>query len=229
MDVIDIGCGRGDMVLYIAKKVKSSVGIDYSPDGIQIAKTIKKNYHPEIQKKTKFFVMNAHKLNFKDNSFDLVLLIDTLDHLEPQEQKQTLKEITRILRPGGELFIRTCANSIQLNYAYKFHTYPINKMLTWIDQKVKKVNYEPLSKDPRTQEQTFQHVNESNYFKLKRTLKQLNFRGKITSETGFIKEGTGLRTKLYNFTVAFHPLSEHFPLNILYGFSFSTRAKLLHK
>ena len=52
-------------------------------------------------------VANAHKLPFEDNTFDLVLCTEVLEHdTAPWE---TLKEIYRVLQPDGELIL-TCAN-----------------------------------------------------------------------------------------------------------------------
>ncbi len=51
MDVLEIGCDRGDTTMYIAKKVISIVGIDYSSVAIQIANDIKTKYSSQIRKK----------------------------------------------------------------------------------------------------------------------------------------------------------------------------------
>jgi len=40
---------------------------------------------------------------YPDESFDAVLLISILEHLQPQEQLQAFREIRRVLRPGGQL------------------------------------------------------------------------------------------------------------------------------
>lgn len=220
MDVLEIGCGRGDVGLYLAKKVRSFVGIDYSPEAIKIAREIRNKYQLSIQKKTKFFVMKANKLKFKSKSFDIILLIDTLDHLNNKEQEETFQEIIRVITDDGELFIRTCSNRILLSSTYKNYIYPLNRFLTWLDKKIKNANYDPLPKDPRTKEQKQQHINEPDYFKLKKLFRKYFLNNQIKSETGFLKEGMGIRTILYNFVVTLQPFSEHYPLNILFASSF---------
>lgn len=220
MDVLEIGCGRGDTAIYIAKKVRSVTGIDYSRDGIKIAKGIQNLSPKSIQNKTKFYVMDASKLLFKSGSYDIVLLIDTLDHLNNKEQLNVMREINRVLKSGGELFIRTCSNKILLSYCYKYYVYPMNRLLTWIDKKIKRVDYASLPQDPRPKGWKKQHVSEPSYFSLRKLFEITNFEGKIKSEVGFLKGGKGLRTYLYNFAITFYPISKYFPLNILFTGSF---------
>jgi ubiquinone/menaquinone biosynthesis C-methylase UbiE len=220
MNVLEIGCGRGDTALYIARKVNSVHAIDYSLEGIRIAKNIRKKYPKEIQKKIKFAVMKATDLAFKNDQFDLVLLIDVIDHLNKKEQEKTMKEISRVLKKNGKLFIRTCANSILLSFTYKYYIYPVNRLLTWLDKKIKHIDYASLPQDPRTREQKRQHINEPDYYKLQTLFKKYRFSGSIHSEVGFLKERSGIRTDLYNFAIAFYPFSKYYPLNILFTGSF---------
>jgi len=220
MNVLEIGCGRGDTALHIAKRVHTVSAIDYSIEGVRIAKKIKKKYSQDIQQKVNFFVMSATKLKFKDNEFDLVVLIDTLDHLNSKEQEKTMNEISRVLKKEGILFVRTCTNRILLSYIYPYYIYPVNRFLTWIDKKMKHIEYDSLPKDPRSKEQKTQHVNESDYYKLEQLFKKHHYVGKIKSEVGFLKQKKGLRTSLYNFVIAFYPLSQYYPLNILFTNSF---------
>lgn len=219
-NVLEIGCGRGDTALYLARKVRSITAIDYSPAAITIAKNIRKNYSKKIQEKTRFIKMKATNLNFKENSFDCVLFIDTIDHLSKKEQEQTLKEITRVLKNNGFVFIRTCSNRILLSHVYRYYTYPLNKFVTWIDKKIKGIEYKSLPKDSRTPEEKQQHINEPDYFYLRTLLKKYFKTIELTAETGFLKEGKGLRTSIYNFIVALYPFSQYFPLSILFGHSF---------
>lgn len=220
MEILEIGCGRGDTALYIAKNVKSVIAIDYSKEGIKIAKKIRSLYSKKIQDKTKFLVMDASKLLFKNNSFDVVLLIDTIDHLNKKEQIDMLNQINRVLKPGGLLFVRTCSNRILLSYTYNYYIHPLNVFLTWVNKKIKGTNYASLPKESRTKEGKKQHINEPSYFSLKTLFKNTNFRGSIKSEVGFLKEGSGPRTKMYNFIIALYPLSKYFPLNILFTNSY---------
>ncbi len=94
--VLDVGCGKGFM-LYDLRKLISGItvkGVDLSEYAIE--NTIE-NIKPYVQ------VANAKKLPFVDNSFDVVLSINTVHNLERQECAQALKEIERVSK--GKSFI----------------------------------------------------------------------------------------------------------------------------
>lgn len=220
MKILEIGTGRGDTAMYLARSAGQIIGIDYSKEAIKIAKKIQSGYPKRIQKKAKFYVMDASDLKFKDNYFDVVIFIDTIDHLNKRGVNKSMKEISRVLKPGGRLFIKTCSNNILLNYTFRYVIHPMNIFLTFFDKQIKSTSYEGLPSDPRTEEAKIQHVNESNYFYLKKLIKKFNFKGNIEGDIGFIKEGRGLRTSLYNFLITFYPISKYFPLNIFFAYTF---------
>lgn len=94
---LEVGCGLGyfsNKASIIGAKV---TGIDIGPELVKINK-----------KKTpggKFVVASASKLPFKSNSFDIVLSTEVIEHVE--NQKRAMKEMLRVLRPGGLLVITT--------------------------------------------------------------------------------------------------------------------------
>src|SRR3989338_2234742 len=56
MKVLDIGCGRGELVLYAAKKGAESIGIDYSKNAIKLAELLKKKQSKKIAERMSFLV-----------------------------------------------------------------------------------------------------------------------------------------------------------------------------
>lgn len=83
--VLDIGCGTGIYVDYLAKKGFDAVGVDFVKEFIDFAKK---------HRQGKFLVNNAYKLPFKDKSFDTVIMFDVLEHIE--DELKVLTEIKRI-------------------------------------------------------------------------------------------------------------------------------------
>ena len=224
MSVLEIGCGRGDTSMYIATKVKSITAIDYSEVAIKMANDVRGEYPVDIQERAKFYVMNATSLHkFKDKSFEVVIFIDTIDHLNKKGVNAALSEINRVLKPGGILFVRTCSNRILLNYTFKYYVYPMNLILTQVDKMIKRVSYSSLAKDQRTKDAKIHHINEPDYFYLKKAFNKAGFIGRIRSEIGFIKEGGNLRSRVYNFIISLYPISKSFPLNVLFGYSFNSK------
>lgn len=78
--VLEIGCGSGEL----SKHLKNYIGIDISP------------------KISKFIIGDAQRLPIKDNSVDLILLLDLLEHTD---DKITMNEVYRVLKPNGNVII----------------------------------------------------------------------------------------------------------------------------
>lgn len=220
MTVLDIGCGRGDVVLNIASQVKKAYGIDYAKAAIALAKKAQSTRTQFIQNKTSFSQMNIKSMKFKDNTFDLVICIDVFEHLYKEELDVAMTEIKRVLKPGGVLFVHTGTNKILNDIVYPLYTYPMNLFLTWIDKKIRHVSYDSLPKNPRSQEEITQHVNEPTYFYLRNLFKKYSFEGSIDCEIGYVKEVKGKVTQIYNFFISLYPLSRMFPLNTLFSWVF---------
>lgn len=218
--ILDMGCGRGDIALYLARKAKKVVGIDYSKDAIELARQTQKQFPTVIRKKTQFMRMNVKHLKFPDDYFDLVISIDVFEHLYKNECEQAMKELSRVMKKEGHLYVHTGPNSWLYNWVYPLYILPMNTLLTKLDQLMKGISYAPLPNDPRTEEEKGQHVNEPSYFYLRNLFRRHHLEGRLHIEIGFKKTGTGFRTHLYNALVTLYPLSQLFPLNLLFGWVF---------
>ena len=82
-----------------------------------------------------------------------------------------------MLKRDGILFVHTGPNRILYDVVYKWYIFPINKLLTKIDQFIKRKEYYSFPKDPRTPIEKEQHVNEPTYFYLQNIFKKHNFEG----------------------------------------------------
>jgi len=48
---------------------------------------------------------DSQKISFKDEAFDIVLMMDFVEHLYPDQYIKTCKEVNRVLKPNGEILI----------------------------------------------------------------------------------------------------------------------------
>ncbi len=106
--VLEIGCGAGMLCLELARRTEWVVGIDISYFVLDFANKVK-DY---IECKNVFFQHgDAENLTFKDETFDLVICSEVLEHLlAPQD---ALAEIRRVLKKNGVLILTTpCALSL---------------------------------------------------------------------------------------------------------------------
>ena len=95
--ILDIGCGNGDLVKYIAKHYSPAnvVGIEPALDEHwETSESSGKNW--------RIVSGNAHNLDFDDNSFDLIISFSTFEHIG--NISKALAEIKRVLCPFGKFY-----------------------------------------------------------------------------------------------------------------------------
>ncbi len=95
--VLDLGCGTGNYTVELFKRSFKVIGCDVSKEMLRIAK----NKLPEVV----LIRANAYKLPFKKDSFDIVLSITMFEFIKNPEE--ILKEVYRILKPGGKFILGT--------------------------------------------------------------------------------------------------------------------------
>ena len=101
--LLDLACGQGFGLNIIDQKNKNLdlEGIDLDENIISIAQ----EKYPHL----KFSVQDALKLKFEDNYFDFIVGFEIIEHVNPDT---LLKEIYRVLKPGGKLILSTPQNSL---------------------------------------------------------------------------------------------------------------------
>lgn len=93
LQVLDVGASTGIIDWYIAKKFGQVTGIDIDIEAIKHAK----KYYST--KNLKFMVGDAMKLQFEDNTFDVVICTHIYEHVP--SAISLMKEIFRVLKPNG--------------------------------------------------------------------------------------------------------------------------------
>ncbi len=102
-DVVDLGCGYGDLTLYLAhRRVKSIVGIDLDAQRVAVAQRRAAELEGAVRPQF-ITASNGQTVDLPDNSTDIVLCFDVLEHLMHYEDM--FHEWRRVLRPGGRVLI----------------------------------------------------------------------------------------------------------------------------
>jgi len=100
--VLDVGCGTGRGAVMIAQKVYSVFGIDYTSEMLQKAK---KKRQSLVNVTLSFGQGNAKVLPFKDSTFDCVVSFNFIHMFGIEPQQQLINEMSRVLKPGGNMII----------------------------------------------------------------------------------------------------------------------------
>jgi len=110
-NVLEYGCGSGSYSFFLARHLANKVtGIDISAAAIESARA-----QAKVQNlgKAAFLVMDAEATEFDDDCFDVICGTGILHHLN---LGKALKEIARILRPGGSaIFIEPMGYNQAIN------------------------------------------------------------------------------------------------------------------
>ena len=112
--VLDVGCAKGFMMHDMAELIPGITvkGIDISDYAIE--NTID-DMKPHVA------VANATSLPFKDNSFDVVLSINTIHNLGQNECLAALKEIERVSRKGSFVTVDAYRNDEEKELMYAWN------------------------------------------------------------------------------------------------------------
>jgi ubiquinone/menaquinone biosynthesis C-methylase UbiE/broad specificity phosphatase PhoE len=102
--ILDVGTGVGVLPLLLAEDgAMQVVGIDLSPEMLEQAEYLRLSWPGDAPARVTFRLAPAHALPFRDELFDAVTCRLLLNHVRRPER--ILKEILRVLRPGGVLIL----------------------------------------------------------------------------------------------------------------------------
>lgn len=96
---LDVGCQWGATSIAMANAGAMVTGIDVCEDFVNGARLRAKQHGVEAA----FYTSAAEKLPFEDGSFDVVVCVNVLEHVECH--RKTVRELVRVLRPGGHLYL----------------------------------------------------------------------------------------------------------------------------
>ena len=117
LSVLDLGCSAGIISEYLSQRFARVTGIDIDRPAIEyaLAKARADNLN--------FYVRNALETGFLDESFDIVICNHTYEHTA--DPGKLLKEIKRILKPGGVCYFaaENRLNIIEAHYKLPFLSY----------------------------------------------------------------------------------------------------------
>jgi tRNA (uracil-5-)-methyltransferase TRM9 len=99
--LLNVGCAHGPDFLPFKDGFELH-GVDFSSDMLQLAR----KYAAKFKLSVTLVEADARRLPYADDSFEWAIAVATYHHIEDNEERlQALKELWRVLKPGGEAFI----------------------------------------------------------------------------------------------------------------------------
>jgi SAM-dependent methyltransferase len=97
--VLDFGCGSGRFCYWIAPKVKKVIGLEATPEMIQLAKKNRRANNVD------FMLYDGIHFPVLSYLFDIILSVWVLQYMEGETLKKTLSELAKYLEKGGRFYL----------------------------------------------------------------------------------------------------------------------------
>lgn len=119
--ILDFGCGSGFLAGELQKRGYDASGVDQSDEAIEFGK------NKGIKNLS---VYKGNNLNFPVSSFDIVLALDVIEHIE--NDGHAVQDIERVLKPGGIIIITVPAYQwlwgVQDDISHHYRRYTIGSL-----------------------------------------------------------------------------------------------------
>lgn len=116
-EVLDFGCGLGRHAVYFAKQGFRVSAFDLSVEGTEHLRRWSDKENLSIDTT----LADMLDLPYENNSFDAIFAYHVISHTDSIGMKRILMEITRILKPGGEIYLSLCSKE---TWSFKDAGYP---------------------------------------------------------------------------------------------------------
>ena len=109
--VLEIGCGRGEVLRACAERRAVATGVDYSREAVRLSQETCTGRVEVIQ-------ADAAALPLRGGAFRKVFLGDVLEHLTLTQAERMIAEAYRVLEPGGRLIVHTSPNVLFIRLVF---------------------------------------------------------------------------------------------------------------
>lgn len=99
LKILDMGCGDGYFSTQLQQNLSKAliVGADFNLRALRFARILSND--------SPFIANSVVSLAFKKETFDLIFLLDVLEHLNKVDREQALNQVLDALKPGGEFVL----------------------------------------------------------------------------------------------------------------------------
>jgi 2-polyprenyl-3-methyl-5-hydroxy-6-metoxy-1,4-benzoquinol methylase len=153
--ILDLGCGRGELTFALARSGANMLGIDYSSKSIEIAEKNFNNIYTNLHyENIDFFKLDS------DLTFDKIVASDLVEHIDTDLFEKFMERIAKHLKPNGKFILHTFPNKYIYSYKYKRDRLKAKEIGLY------------LPENPRSFYESLTHINEQTPQSLKKTIKK---------------------------------------------------------
>ena len=168
MRVLDVGCGRGEIVCHCARLGADAYGIDYAEVAVDLSQELIQSAGGPVPGQMGVYQADAKRLPFPGGVFDRALMFDVVEHLYPWELEAAMAEVKRVLKSGGMFVVHTAPNRW-----YDVYAYPVVRLIRTLQGKGHLYPINPRALNVAINQDV--HVNEQDMVSLRRNLKRAGF------------------------------------------------------
>jgi 2-polyprenyl-3-methyl-5-hydroxy-6-metoxy-1,4-benzoquinol methylase len=154
-NILDLGCGRGELSFSLSQTGANVTGIDYSKEALEIADktySFRKN-----NLNLKYMLGDVCNLNL-GLKYDKIVASDLIEHIDAESIGGMLSGVSKSLKDNGIFVVHTSPNHWNYKYSYKRKRKTAKHIGLW------------LPENPRSYYEDLMHVNEQNPIGLKKVL-----------------------------------------------------------
>lgn len=200
--LLEIGCGRGEVCIFHALRGGVAKGVDYSADAINLAREKAASLNAQVE----FMESSFDGLREPSETYDRILASEFIEHISAEEGAMFFQAAFSMLKPSGKLLVFTMPNTLQRRYGY-----PIQRIWAALHGK-----WLPKQQDDTISEHyKLYHLNEQNYFSLKKFADQAGFGKFVIGYDGEADPSQSKSKRLIRSIIKLSPL-RHILLSNLY-------------
>ena len=184
MRLLDIACGRGEIVSHSARLGARAIGIDYAQAALGLARqSLDGDTARAGLVRPGLVRMDATSLAFRAEAFDVALMLDFVEHIHQPQLERAFGQLQHALKPGGRLIIHTSPNRRFEEITYRHYVRNVHRLVLRVARLLglqgRLLNKLVLPTDPLPPHNEYErrlHVNPQSSASLRAALERHGFR-----------------------------------------------------